>query len=152
MMPRLRWIVPTALIVLLAAGCRQQAQQAVVADLTIDLRVEPEAATVSDSTLIITVTDASGNPVSDATVSVRGDMSHAGMQPVLAESEGGADGEYTIGFEWTMAGDWIVEVTVELVDGTSATETFDLLVTAGEDSAAMDMAENTDMPKMDGGG
>src|SRR5690606_15827576 len=64
------------------AGCRQSAQNQ-TPDVDIVLRAEPLA--VGETTLVITLTDASGQPVSAQKVEVRGDMSHAGMQPVLAE-------------------------------------------------------------------
>lgn len=133
------------LIVLIAAailsGCRQQAAPvADVSDLNVELQVTPEDPTVGEAELLVTVTDGEGNPIDDATVSVRGDMSHAGMVPVLGDVEGGENGVYSIPFEWTMAGDWTVEVTVELADGTTANQTFPFSVTGGE----MDMDDMED--------
>lgn len=59
-----------------------------------------------------------GEPVEDATVEVRGDMTHAGMAPVLAEATAVEPGIYvTRGFEFTMAGDWIVTAQVVFADG-----------------------------------
>jgi hypothetical protein len=118
----------TLLALVLLVGCRQQAQPTAEASLQIDLRTEPEALAVGESTLIVTVRDASGQPISDANVNVRGDMNHAGMAPVIETAKGGTDGEYHLPFEWDMAGDWIVEVTVELASGLTETRTFDLLV------------------------
>ena len=61
-------------------------------------------------------------------MAARGDMSHAGMAPVIASSEDDADGVYRIPFEWTMAGDWFVDVTVTLADGREVVQRFDLSV------------------------
>jgi hypothetical protein len=133
-MNRFRRILPLLLVLLMLLGCRQQTPDAAQTGLMIDLRVEPEDSTVGEATLIITVTDASGSPVNDASVSARGDMNHAGMVPVLADVDGGAAGEYTLPFEWTMAGDWFVEITVTLPDGTTAVQTFDRHVAASEGS------------------
>lgn len=136
-----RWILSIALLLLLVAGCRQQTPEASTTNLNIDLRVEPENPVIGAAVLVITVTDADGSPVENAQVSARGDMNHAGMVPVLAEAESSEAGEYSIPFEWTMAGDWFVEVTVELPDGETVSETFELLVAAGASGAMMDMTE-----------
>jgi hypothetical protein len=110
------------------AGCRQSAQNA-SAEIDIDLRAESLA--VGEAMLVIMLTDASGQPVSAQKVEVRGDMTHAGMQPVLAESSEGENGEYEMPFEWTMSGDWIVTVKATMADGAVAEERFDLSVTGG---------------------
>lgn len=59
-----------------------------------------------------------GNGVSGAEVKVTGDMTHAGMVPVLADAKEVEQGLYASeGFEFTMAGDWIVTTEVKLPDG-----------------------------------
>ncbi len=121
-----KWL--TLLLLLLLVGCRQETQTTDDNSLQIDLRVEPEAPIVGEATMIVTVRDANDQPINDATVTVRGDMNHAGMVPVIEVVESGTDGEYFLPFEWTMAGDWIVEVSVELPDDTVETQTFDLAV------------------------
>lgn len=113
---------------LLLAGCRQSAQTA-LAEIEIGLRTEMLA--VGDATLVITLTDATGQPVSAQKVEVRGDMTHAGMQPVLAKSTKGENGVYEVPFEWTMSGDWIVTVKATMPDGAVAEKRFDLSVTGG---------------------
>lgn len=56
--------------------------------------------------------------VSGATVEVTGDMTHAGMVPVIAEAVESEPGLYRADdFEFTMAGDWIITAEVELPDG-----------------------------------
>ncbi|HEX2907448.1 MAG TPA: FixH family protein [Phototrophicaceae bacterium] len=131
------------LLVVLVAGCRQQNPTPTSeSKLGIDLAVNPDPAQVGKSMLIITVTDAAGQPVNDAAVNVRGDMSHAGMAPVLAEVKGGADGQYSLPFEWTMGGDWFVTVTVTLPDGTTASQRFDLSV-ASAGGMGMNMSAAT---------
>jgi len=136
-----RWRIIALIMVVILAGCRQQAAQT-TEDLSvnIDLRLEPEDPVVGEAQLQVTVTDGEGIPIEDAKVSVRGDMSHAGMVPVLGETEGGENGVYIVPFEWTMAGDWTVEVNVELSEGITATETFPFSVT-GDEMESMDMDE-----------
>ena len=114
------------LFALTLAGCRQSAQTA-TAEIGIDLQAE--ALTVGKTTLVVTLTDANGQPLSAQKVEVRGDMTHAGMQPVLAESSNGENGMYEIPLEWTMSGDWIVTVKATMPDGAVAEEHFDLSVT-----------------------
>lgn len=59
-----------------------------------------------------------GNGVSDAEVKVTGDMTHAGMVPILASAKEVEQGLYASeGFEFTMAGDWIVTTEVKLPSG-----------------------------------
>lgn len=113
------------ILLVAAAGCRQSAAPTLgTADVALSLSVEPEEPTTGPSTLVITVTDSDGRPVNDAAVTVRGDMTHAGMQPVLAAAEAIGDGHYEADFEWTMAGDWIVTVSATLPDGRTATQEF----------------------------
>lgn len=117
---------------LMSAGCRQTAGGVPVetqtSDLRIDLVYEPVPAVVGGAMLMVRVMRADGTPVSDATVTARGDMNHAGMQPVDGTGELFSDGLYRVPFTWTMAGDWFVTITVTLPDGTTAVERFDLTV------------------------
>ncbi|MBI5667468.1 MAG: FixH family protein [Chloroflexi bacterium] len=117
------------LLLLLLAGCRaQNPTPTAETRLDIEIQVEPVPPAVGEATLLVTVTDAAGQPVNDAKISARGDMSHAGMAPVLAETTGGTDGLYRLPFQWTMGGDWLVEITAARPDGTTTTRQFDLTV------------------------
>ena len=67
--------------------------------------------------------------VSGATVEVTGDMTHAGMAPVTATAKEVGAGLYeTEGFEFTMAGDWLVTSEVVYPDGTEVEDTTALSV------------------------
>lgn len=60
-----------------------------------------------------------GAPVAGATVRVVGDMTHAGMVPVVAEATDAGGGVYrTNDFLFDMAGDWVLSVDVTYPDGT----------------------------------
>lgn len=119
----LRKMLVLAIIALFAlTGCRESArQQTSQADVTIAVQLA-DSNRVGETAFTVTLTDAQGSPINGATVAVRGDMSHAGMTPVLREVTESENGVYPVPFEWTMAGEWIVTVTVTLADGSSATE------------------------------
>jgi hypothetical protein len=117
------------LLTLLLAACRQPEPMPDTA-VQLTLNVEPDPAVVGEGTVIVTVTRA-GALIGDANVALRGDMAHAGMTPVLAEVQGSEDGVYRIPFQWTMGGDWFVEVTVTLPDGATAQQRFDVRVSGG---------------------
>lgn len=126
----------TALLLVACGG--RVSQQSNDANITIDLAAESMA--VGSTVLKLTVTDGSGAPINDATLNVKGDMTHAGMVPVLAEGvSDGQEGIYRVPFEWTMGGDWVVTVEVVLPDGQTVSRQFDLTV-SGE-MEAMDMEE-----------
>lgn len=113
------------------AGCRQQEPEPVApenAAITIAVTVEPEPPATGEAALIVTLTDPQGQPVAGAQVSARGDMTHPGMVPVLAEAECDDTGRCDIPFEWTMGGDWIVDITATLPDGTAVTQRFEYRV------------------------
>lgn len=100
----------------------QETQQA--DGLQIEL-VEPLfPAAIGKETLNIRVFDANNQPIDDAKISIRADMTHAGMIPILAETENGSKGLYQLPLAWSMSGDWIVTVQVTQPDGTVTTQTF----------------------------
>lgn len=83
----------------------------------------------------VRLADAAGAAVTDAVVSLEGNMNHAGMVPVVAEgvtddADGSADGQYTLPFAFSMLGDWILTVTVEQTDGTAVKRDIDAQVTS----------------------
>jgi len=104
-----------------------------------DISIEAGSTALGQTNLMVTVRDESGDPVNDATVNIKGDMTHAGMQPVLGESSLADNGVYTIPYEWTMAGDWFVTVDVTFADGTSATERIDFNGIGDDSMGSMDM-------------
>jgi hypothetical protein len=55
-------------------------------------------------------------------------MTHAGMAPVFGTAQGGADGRYTVPFQWTMDGDWLLTIAVVLPDGRKASRQFPVTV------------------------
>ncbi len=118
-------------LLLLAPACRQSS---VPPDAASDLLMsltwmeDGQEPAVGRAELVVTLADDEGLPVNGATVALRGDMSHAGMQPVLATATAAGDGRYQTDFEWTMSGDWIVTVTATLPDGRTVTREFPMTV------------------------
>ena len=118
-----------ALLTLVGSGCARASQQADTADVQITLTAIPYPAHIGETRLVIQVADKNGNPINDAHLAIKGDMTHAGMVPVLAEADGGGEnGLYEVPFEWTMAGDWVVTVDLQLPDGSTAQQRFDMSV------------------------
>ena len=92
---------------------------------------------VGSDELVLRVTHTeTGEPISNAYLSVKGDMIHDGMVPVLSSVKTGADGEYAVPFEWTMGGDWILTVNVAMPDGLMVEKAFDLVVDGDEVTCA----------------
>ena len=78
--------------------------------------------------LKVTVADKSA-PVEGATVELMGDMTHAGMVPVIAEAVMDKPGVYlSEGFKFTMAGDWLITAEVTFPDGERQNEILPLSV------------------------
>ena len=115
-------------------GCTRQSQQRGEQGdngVEMTLSVNPEPPVVGQANLTITIQDSAGNPIQGAALDIKGDMSHAGMKPVLASTSDGDHGVYIVPFEWSMGGDWFVTVTATLPDGSMATQRFDLVVAGG---------------------
>jgi hypothetical protein len=105
------------ILLITACGRIQQSQTAADVGVTLEMTIEPEQPMVGPAYLIFTLTDKQGNPINDAALKVEGNMTHAGMVPVLAQTNAGQQGRYTVPFEWSMRGDWLVTVEVTLAGG-----------------------------------
>jgi len=93
---------------------------------------------VGTGDLVLQVTDAqTGLPISDAYLSVKGDMEHEGMVPVLSSAKAGTEGEYIVPFEWTMGGEWIVSVNASLSDGSLTESNIEMVVDGDEVTCAV---------------
>lgn len=112
--------------VVVATGCARRGGMT-SNEIQIDVAVEPQPLTSGPATVIVTLKDATGQPVKDAEVEVEGNMSHAGMTPVIVTAVEGEDGRYeTRDFEFTMAGDWFFVVRATLPDGSEIKEIIEL--------------------------
>jgi len=136
----MRWVRVLVLLgALVLAGCRGSSEAIAPEDANVDmsLSVAPEPPTVGEVTLVVSLRTADGEPISGASIDVRGDMNHAGMEAVLADASTDVSGDYRVPFEWTMGGDWFVVVTATLPDGQVVEQQFDYTV-AGEGPMDMD--------------
>jgi len=61
-----------------------------------------------------------------AHVRLEGNMSHAGMSPVFADTLEVAPGDYRANMEITMAGDWVILVHLILPDGAKLEHQFEI--------------------------
>lgn len=142
-MKLLRHTVAFLMILMIAVACRQQTLSA--DNINIGIRVTDSL--VGETTVIIAVTDDEGNTIDNpGALNLRGDMNHAGMMPVIRESEESKGGVFTVPFEWTMGGGWAIEATLTLDNGDVVTETFDfeILTEASEDDMDMESEDNMD--------
>ncbi len=68
---------------------------------------------IGPAPMVVRVTDPEGVGIDGASVRIVGDMTHAGMQPVLVDAQGEGEGIYRADdMHFTMAGDWFITVTV----------------------------------------
>ncbi|MCA9925393.1 MAG: FixH family protein [Anaerolineales bacterium] len=133
----MKTIIPVLFVLtcFLLVGCNDNGADVKEADQAVAIEVLAPIfpPVVGSSDLVLRVTDVvTGMPIDDAYLSVKGDMEHDGMMPVLTSAKAGLDGEYVIPFEWTMGGDWIVTVDATLADGMQVTQDFNLVVDGDE--------------------
>ena len=110
-------------------ACGNNGDSATATGLQVTLIPAPEGS--NGQTLTVQLTGADGQPITDATVSLEGNMNHAGMAPVLTDSvqdaaDGAADGRYQVPFAFTMLGDWIITVSIQQADGARTQQNINL--------------------------
>ena len=101
----------------LLAGCRGE-EPTGDPGLVMELGISPTPPGVGPARLIISLADTAGSPLSGAEIVVEGNMSHAGMVPVLDTARMEEPGHYVAeDFTFTMAGDWVLTLVATLPDG-----------------------------------
>jgi hypothetical protein len=113
------------LIPLIGVGCARSSHQD-RSDIHLELAAPLFPPPVGKGIISVRAVDNNGAPIDNAHLAFKADMSHAGMVPVVAETDESRAGVYSVPFEWTMAGDWILTVDMELADGSIATEEFEV--------------------------
>lgn len=127
-------ILTIAVLALVLAGCRGQAATTSGAGGTtqqsgpyMGLQITPHPHTVGPAEVTVELKDANDAPIENATIQVEGNMSHAGMVPVISEAHAIGSGRYvTRDFEFTMGGDWFIIVTATLPNGERISQQFDV--------------------------
>ena len=85
--------------------------------VNIKLESKPSPVSVGDAELILTITDASGNPIEGATVDVSADhIDMSGMSMSGAATDQGF-GKYSINTNFSMSGNWKLTVYVRNAQG-----------------------------------
>jgi len=117
-----------ALSVLLAA-CGSASTPAATSSKPVNIQVEtsPTPPMMGDIELILSVTDANGNPIEGATVDVSADhtdMTGMGMSGAATEQAGG---KYAITANFSMSGNWRLKVYVRK-EGLDYSEEIDLSI------------------------
>jgi hypothetical protein len=67
--------------------------------------------------LVLHLVDGRAKPVTGVRWSIRGHMTHPGMQPVEVEVTPAAEGRYEARLSFTMAGDWILLARADWPEG-----------------------------------
>ena len=104
------------LLVLVALGGCGRRDTADIPSVNINLTVIPDSPQAGPATIILTLTETPGQPITGATVELEGNMNHAGMTPVFAQATEMSPGRYEGALEFTMGGDWVIIVRVTLSD------------------------------------
>jgi hypothetical protein len=100
------------LLMIVLVACAPQAKN----DLNVQLEVPDRRVGLRPVTMTILYQN---KPLENVQVSVRGDMTHAGMAPVLAEAIERGAGQYKVErFNFNMAGDWVLTITAKQNDKT----------------------------------
>lgn len=119
-------VVMLLVIPLLLVGCSRGDSSTQDAD-AMAWKIDPSPPKVGSTTITFQPFDDNSQPLTGASLSIEGNMSHAGMMPVtsgLTETEPGT--YVSSDFAFSMAGDWIMTVRGTLDDGTSYEATFDV--------------------------
>jgi len=132
-----RWPVfrhfPAAVLVLLlvglvASGCGriEAAHPRVDPDLVVAVTTEPRQPSVGAGKVLVTLADRRGQAIKGAHVRIECDMAMPGMVPVVANAAEDAvqSGHYAASVTWSMGGDWVVDVKVDLPDGRTTEQQF----------------------------
>jgi hypothetical protein len=112
------------LLLLMLLGCARGIQD--LPEVGVDLFIEPDPPQVGLVTVTVLLTGADGQPIQGAQMEVEGNMSHAGMVPVLALARETTPGRYQAELELTMVGDWFMLVRADLPDGRSMERKIDV--------------------------
>lgn len=118
------------LLLLTLSGCRQAGRD--LPDIGVNLALNPNPPQVGQAMVSVTLSEADGRPISGATVELEGNMTHAGMAPVISQAQEVGSGSYEAPLEFNMAGDWFILVRATLPDGRKLERQVDVPGVKGE--------------------
>jgi hypothetical protein len=118
----LTWLLLILTLALTACGGSDDDE----GDLSVELALTPDPPLVGPATIVVTLHDADGQPISGAEMELEGTMTHAGMVPVFGAAAEKEPGRYETELEFTMGGDWVIIVRADLPDGGSLEKEFDV--------------------------
>ncbi len=110
------------------SGCGRRDARDEAPELVVEMQVIPAPPTTGASLLMIQISNGQDAGAGDFSIDVRGDMSHAGMTPVIVNQVKGEEGTFAVPFEWTMAGDWVITISAIMPDGRLLLRTLPVLV------------------------
>jgi hypothetical protein len=107
------------LLLVMAGGCGRSQSTATETkdDYQVSFATDPAPPDQGAGTVIVTIKDKEGHGVGASRVAIEANMNHAGMKPENVVSTIGADGEYRLPLNWTMGGEWYVDVKITLPGG-----------------------------------
>jgi hypothetical protein len=111
-------------LLICSIGCRKNSETG--SKVTVELDGLPKTYRVGHEPISLKISDALGQAVSGAQVSLEGNMSHAGMAPTFGQAAEVAPGSYRGTLEFSMAGDWVISVTARLSDGRQVEQQFEI--------------------------
>ena len=127
-MSRLKLLSVFLLLAIILPECSRREVVDEAPELSVDMEIIPSPANPGPAILMIHIMDANKTAMGELTLDIRGDMSHAGMTPIIVDAVIGETGTYAVPFEWTMAGDWFVTISTTLPDGRTLLRTLPVRV------------------------
>lgn len=111
------WALAFAAIVAGTACTRRSAAPDEAPDVLVSATFSPSPPVAGAGWLTLSFENRSGVPTQVSSLEVKADMTHPGMRPWLAEVDSIEDSQVTLAVEWSMAGDWLLQIEAELEDG-----------------------------------
>lgn len=117
-----RYTPLNVLLALLASmtltSCLGRADSTSGSGVVITMATSPAKGATPPTHIEVTLKDDAGQPLDGATVTIRGDMTMAGMAPIVTTATAAGHGRYVAGpLTFSMGGDWVISVSGKLADG-----------------------------------
>ncbi len=131
--PRTHGMLILAALIAVASGCsRGPAEKDEAPEIGMDLRVS-STEVGGKALLAFSLTDAQGEPVQGAELTVTGQAETEGAEPVVRQAYEQRGGVYLVPFTWTEGGNWALNITAVLPDGRTLRRSFKVRVLSLEE-------------------